>query len=129
MTEEYNFPPALVAAQRTFYIQQEVIKRLAALEPRPTLIAAGKATVPQELRDAMSAARATQGAAVNALYDTTDEFWEKVKTGRAQAKAALEKLVKAQLDAAALKQAVEDEMDWESLGKVASAELGEDAST
>ncbi|MGN9846118.1 hypothetical protein ACTMTI_49195 [Nonomuraea sp. H19] len=46
---DYEFSDDLVAAQRAFYVQQAVIERLTALEPRPTLIAAGKASVPEKL--------------------------------------------------------------------------------
>ncbi|MFI7642270.1 hypothetical protein [Nonomuraea sp. NPDC049400] len=121
MANEYTFPKRLITAQRTFYIQQEVIARLTALEPRPTLIAASKATVPEKLKEAISAARAKQGDAVDVLYDFSDTFWKDMdNVSRSQAKAALQALVKKELDAETLKRAVEAEVQQARLGDLAT---------
>ncbi|MEV4080621.1 hypothetical protein AB0J43_10085 [Nonomuraea fuscirosea] len=118
MSADYEFPKNLVEAQRTFYVQDQVIRRVVALHPSPRLVAEGKAMVPEKLVTALAEARAKQRAAVVTLYDFTGEFWEGMDlVGRRRAKDALEAQVQKELDAAHLKAAVDEAVDWEALGQ------------
>ncbi|WP_431921066.1 hypothetical protein [Nonomuraea jabiensis] len=118
MSAEYEFPEYLLEAQRSFYVQQEVISRLVAQEPSARLVAEGTAAVPRVRKDALAAARAKQGAAVDILYNFADKFWKDLDPpARRQVKEALEALVKKELGAAQLKAAADTAIDWEALNR------------
>ncbi len=71
---DYTFEPELIAAQRDFLTAEARVTEINALMPRPTAIAAGEASIPDELRQAREQAWAEQDRAIAVLYD--QQAWE-----------------------------------------------------
>lgn len=65
---DYEFPSGLVDAQRAFQAADAKVVEIHARMPSPTVIAAGQAAIPDELRLAHEEARAERGRALDVLY-------------------------------------------------------------
>jgi len=65
---EYEFPSDLLEAQRAFLAADARVTEINAQMPRPTAIAAGEATIPDELRQAHAGAWAERDRTLDVLY-------------------------------------------------------------
>jgi len=65
---DYGFPAELVEAQRTFLDAEIKLEAINARMPRATAIAAGEASVPEELQRAHDEVWAARSKALDVLY-------------------------------------------------------------
>ena len=64
----YEFPTDLIDAQQAFQAADAKVAEIHARMPRPTAIAAGEATISDELAQAHEEARAERGRVLDVLY-------------------------------------------------------------
>ncbi|OPG10571.1 hypothetical protein [Microbispora sp. GKU 823] len=65
---DYEFPTDLIEAQRAFLAASIKVAEIDAQYPRPTAIAAGEASIPDELRQAHAEAWAERDRTLDVLY-------------------------------------------------------------